>query len=69
MTLKHDEAHILMRVDRRLRNEITTMKEARKDNGLNDNSDRFITSLIPKHILWPKIKSDIENFVEGEDGG
>ncbi len=53
-----------IRVDTRFNKEIGEIKKARLDSKIDEKktSDRAITSLIPRHKLWAKIKKDILGY-------
>ena len=53
-----------IRIDPRFNNEIQEIKKERLDNKIDKKkvSDRAITSLIPRHKLWARIKRDILEY-------
>ena len=60
-----------IRVDTRFKKEIEEIKKERLDNKIDNKkaSDRVITSLIPRHKLWIKIKKDILGYrFKNEEG-
>ncbi len=54
----------ITRVDKRFNEEIEDIKEERIKRliDITPSSTRKLTSLIPKHNLWKKIKKDIINL-------
>tara|TARA_R100001530_G_scaffold136355_2_gene116659 strand:+ start:398 stop:604 length:207 start_codon:yes stop_codon:yes gene_type:complete len=49
---------VLIRVDKNLQKEIQEIIEEREKKGLTKLSYRKITSLIPRHKYWDKVKAD-----------
>ncbi len=55
------------RIDPSFREEMDDVREERKNEGKEGLSDRKITSLIPKHKSWRKIKEDLIEYDENDD--
>lgn len=58
-----------IRVDPRFKNEMEEIKKERLDRKIDKKkvSSRAITSLIPRHKLWKKIKEDIIEYIFKEE--